>query len=138
LPSVGRALCDAGPLIALFDSSDSSHDRCHAALDAFAGRFVTTWAVLTEAFHFIDNREGRRLLWDFVLSDAVRIEDIADSDLERMRVLMEQYANIPMDFADASLVVLAERLKIFLLFTLDRRGFSVFRPRRAQTFQIFP
>ena len=138
MPSVERALCDAGPLIALFDSSDSFHDRCHAALDAFAGRFITTWAVLTEAFYFVDHPEGRRLLWNFVLSGVLRIEDIAGNDLATMRVLMEQYADLPMDFADASLVVLAERLRLFKIFTLDRRGFSVFRPRNAETFEIFP
>ena len=138
MPSIGRALCDAGPLIALFDSSDSFHDRCHAALDAFAGRFVTTFAVLTEAFYFVDHAEGRRLLWNFVLSDVLRVEDIEGNDLERMRVLMEQYADLPMDFADASLVVLGERRLIFKIFTLDRRGFSVFRPRNAGGFEIFP
>ena len=138
MPSVGRALCDAGPLIALFDTSDYFHDRCHAALDAFAGRFVTTWAVLTEAFYFVDHPEGRRLLWDFVLGDVLRIGDIAENDLARMRDLMVQYADLPMDFADASLVVLAERLRLFKIFTLDRRGFSVFRPRNGPTFEIFP
>jgi hypothetical protein len=51
---------------------------------------------------------------------------------------MEQYADLPMGFADASLVVLAERLKVFSVFTLDRRGFSVFRPRNAQVFEILP
>jgi hypothetical protein len=125
-------------LIALFDPSDGSHERCRAALEEFRGRFVTSWPVLTEAFHFLDRLVARTLLWDFVLSDAVRVEEVMRSDLGRMRVLMEQYADLPMDFADASLVALAERLKVFRVFTLDRRGFAVFRPRHAESFQIFP
>ena len=66
------------------------------------------------------------------------LDDILGTDLGRIRILMEQYADLPMDFADASLVILAERLRVFNIFTLDRRGFSVFRPRSAQAFEIFP
>jgi predicted nucleic acid-binding protein len=94
--------------------------------------------VLTEAFHFIDRPKDRSLLWNFVLSDVVRVDDILAADLARIRILMEQYADLPMDFADASLVILAERLRVFNIFTLDRWGFSVFRPRNAQAFEIFP
>ena len=133
-----QALCDSGPLIALFDPSEASHERCCAALEEFCGRFVTSWPVLTEVFHFLDRPVGRALLWDFVLSDAVRVEEVLKSDLARMRVLMEQYADLPMDFADASLVALAERLRVFRVFTLDRRGFAVFQPRHAESFEIFP
>jgi predicted nucleic acid-binding protein len=138
LPSVARALCDASLLIALFDLSDEAHARCTAALKAFTGGFVTTWPVLTEAFHFVDRPRDRSMLWNFVLSDVVQVDEILPTELGRMRVLMEQYADLPMDFADASLLILAERLKIFDVFTLDRRGFSVFRPRNAQVFEIFP
>jgi hypothetical protein len=94
--------------------------------------------VLTEAFHFIDRPRDRSLLWNFVLSDVVRVEDMLATDLGRIRLLMEQYADSPMDFADASLVILAERLRVFNIFTLDRRGFSVFRPRNTRAFEIFP
>jgi hypothetical protein len=133
-----QALCDSGPLIALFDPSDGSHERCRAVLQEFRGRFVTSWPVLTEVFHFLDRPVGRTLLWDFVLSDAVRVEEVLKGDLGRMRALMEQYADLPMDFADASLVAMAERLRVFRVFTLDRRGFAVFRPRHAESFEIFP
>ena len=133
-----QALCDSGPLIALFDPSDGSHERCRAALEEFGGRFVTSWPVLTEVFHFLDRPVGRTLFWDFVFSDVVRVEEVLKSDLARMRVLMEQYAALPMDFADATLVVLAERLRVFRVFALDRRGFAVFRPRHAESFEIFP
>ena len=138
MPSVVQALCDSGPLIALFDPSEASHERCYAALQEFRGSFVTSWPVLTEVFHFLDRPVGRALLWDFVLSDAFRVEEILKSDLGRIHVLMEQYADLPMDFADASLVALGERLRVFRVFTLDRQGFAVFRPRHAESFEIFP
>jgi len=125
-------------LIALFDPSDGSHERCRAAIQEFRYHFVTSWPVLTEAFHFLDQPAGRTLLWDFVLSDAVRVEEVLKSDLGRMRALMEQYADLPMDFADASLLALAERLRIFRVFTLDRRGFAVFRPRHTEFLELYP
>lgn len=138
MPSAVQALCDSGPLIALFDPSERSHELCRRALAEFRGRLVTSWPVLTEAFHFLDRPVLRTLLWDFVLGDVIRVEEVQKIDLESMRLLMEQYADLPMDFADASLVVLAERLRVFTVFTLDRRGFAVFRPRHADSFDIFP
>jgi uncharacterized protein len=133
-----QALCDSGPLIALFDPSDGSHERCRAAIQQFRYHFVTSWPVLTEAFHFLDQPVRRTLLWNFVLSDAVQVEQVFKPDLGRMRVLMEQYADLPVDFADASLLVLAERLRVSRIFTLERRGFAVFRPRHTRSFEIFP
>ncbi len=94
--------------------------------------------MVTEAFHFIDRPMGRKMLWDFVLSDVIRVEDNTGGDLERIRLLIEQYGDLPMDIADASLVVLAERLRIYRVFTTDHRSFSVFRPRNAEAFEIFP
>jgi uncharacterized protein len=138
LPSVVQAPCDAGPPVALFDARDALHKAGDAALDSIGGRFVTSWPVLTEALYFLPDSNDRRLLWDFVLSDAVGVEDITHPEMERMQVLMARYAGLPMDFADASLVVLAERLHVFEIFTLDRRGFGVFRPRNSAAFQIFP
>lgn len=93
---------------------------------------------MTEVFHFLDEPRARALLWDFVLSGGLRPEEILKDELPRMRTLMEKYADAPMDFADASLLVLAERLRVSRIFTLDRRGFAVFRPRNAECFEIFP
>ncbi len=51
---------------------------------------------------------------------------------------MEKYADLPMDFADASLVVLAEDLRTDLIFTTDHRDFEVYRIKGRHSFQIFP
>ncbi len=51
---------------------------------------------------------------------------------------MTKYADLPMDFADASLVALGERLKLRKVFTLDRRDFRLYRPRHVRSFEIFP
>ena len=59
-------------------------------------------------------------------------------NLVRIRTLMTQYATLPMDFADASLVVAAERLNLRGVFTLDRRDFLLYRPRNVAAFDVFP
>lgn len=98
---------------------------------------MTTWPVLTEAFHFLDGVGQREVLWEFILSESARPVDLFPDDSQRMRVLMRQYSKLPMDFADASLVALAERLNVRKVFTLDRH-FRLYRPRHCQGFEIFP
>jgi len=66
------------------------------------------------------------------------VVEILPSELARMRALMEKYADLPMDVADASLVVVAERLKLHKVFTLDRRDFLLYRRQDARPFEIFP
>jgi hypothetical protein len=138
LPSIEKALCDTGPLVAIADREDAAHLKCREAFGRFGGNLVTTWPVLTEAFHFLDAPLLRDFLWEFILCSGIEIGDLSMGELSRMRLLMTQYASLPMDFADASLVVLAERLRVRFVFTLDRRDFLLYRPRHIGTFDIFP
>lgn len=138
MSSVERALCDTGPLVAIADRFDTSHTECRDALGAFGGNLVTTWPVLTEAFYFVDDPPARHFLWEFVLRPAVEVVNLSLDDLARIRSLMTKYASLPMDFADASLVVLAERLRLSRVFTLDRRDFLLYRPLHIRTFETFP
>jgi predicted nucleic acid-binding protein len=138
LPSVEKALCDTGPLVAMADRGDAAHDDCRNAFGHFGGDLVTTWPVLTEAFYFLDNLLKRDFLWEFILRRGVEIADLSFNELSRIRALMAQYASLPMDFADASLVVLAERLSLHRVFTLDRRDFLLYQPRHIRAFEVFP
>ena len=137
MPSAERALCDSGPLVALFDPRDAAHEECVSGLRVFGGSLVTTWAVLTEVFHFLDQPRERECLWEFILRDALHLEDILLAELPRLRSLIDKYADLPIDFADASLVVLAERLRLRKVFTLDRH-FRLYRPRHVRAFEIVP
>jgi predicted nucleic acid-binding protein len=58
--------------------------------------------------------------------------------LRRAAALMRKYANVPMDFADATLVVLAEEFQVGNVLTLDRRGFGVYRISGTKRFTILP
>jgi uncharacterized protein len=71
--------------------------------------------------------------WESLLLNKVTL-----AELPRMQSLMEQYADLPMDFADASLVVLSERLKVRRVFSLDRCDFLLYRPRHVRGFEVFP
>ena len=77
-------------------------------------------------------------LWDFIVRPGVQVADLPSDDLLRIRALMTQYDTLPMDFADASLVVAAERLNLRRVFTLDRRDFLLYRPRNVAAFDVFP
>lgn len=71
-------------------------------------------------------------------SGAVSILPLDEADVPRMKALMRQYRDLPMDFADASLVRVAEREKLLKVFTLDRRDFQVYRSSRIGRFTIIP
>jgi predicted nucleic acid-binding protein len=137
LPSVEPALCDSGPLVALFDASDSAHEECRGILRGLQCPLVTTWPALTEAFYFLENLAARELLWDLISGPTVETENVSRSDFSPMRSYMVKYADLPMDFADASLVVIAERLRLRKVFTLDHH-FRLYRPRHARSFEVFP
>ena len=138
LRSGETVLCDTGPLVALLDSNDSAHADCRAAFENYGGAMATTWPVISESFFLLRKQYLRELLWQFVMGGGIEVADPAEGDLRRIRSLMTQYADLPMDFADGSLVALAERRNVKRIFTIDRRDFRVYRPRHTALFEIFP
>lgn len=82
-------------------------------------------------------RHGPTLLAQFVAASGMRVYDLAQPpELEAAAALMERYAGTPMDYADASLVLLAEAFDVRCVLTLDRRGFSTYRTRRGRSFSL--
>ncbi len=132
-------LCDTGPLVALLDRSDADHKRCVDAL-ATLKELRTTWPCLTEAMYLLGQEGGwfaQDQLWGFVADGLVSLHVPGDDEWERMRALMRKYSDAPMDMADASLVVAAERLDVRRVFTLDRH-FRAYRLSSGQAFDIVP
>lgn len=124
-------IVDTGPLVAYLDASDAAHKVVARRWDAFTGRLVTTSAVITEAMHFVGGtRGGPRELAVLVTDSAMEVFDLSRApELGEAALLMERFADTPMDFADATLLLLAEALDIYDIVTLDRRGFAVYRTR---------
>jgi len=134
-------LCDASPLFALVDTKQpAANARCKAVLPLLSRPLITTWPAYTEAMYLVYREGGwplQRLLWRYVLTGQLIFHRADESEQKRMAELMEQYRNIPMDFADASLVTAAESLNISRIFTLDS-DFFVYQRHGNQPFEVIP
>lgn len=131
-------LLDTGPLVAYLDASDPGHGRVVACLESFSGQVATTSAVITEAMYFVSaSKDGPRLLGELVAASRTEVYDLCrPPELLQAAMLMKKYADTPMDFADATLVLLAEALDVRDILTLDRRGFSTYRTRERRSLRL--
>jgi uncharacterized protein len=132
-------IADTGFWVALYNRRDKHHQ---AALDA-ADRhetegFATTHVVVAEACHLLHRREHAAVMLQLVeaLRDApVEILDLKTDDLPQIARLMHKYRDLPMDYADASLVLLAEHLGHGRILTTDRRDFGSYRWKNRDPFE---
>jgi uncharacterized protein len=132
-------LVDAGPLVAIFDRSDRHHAACVSALRALRGSLFSVWPVVTEAMYLLGfSVKAQSALLEMIEIGTLKILALEAPDVSRIRELMVQYKDHPMDFADAALVRVAEREKLRRVFTIDRRDFAVYRPARLGRFAIIP
>ncbi|WP_133802457.1 type II toxin-antitoxin system VapC family toxin [Kribbella caucasensis] len=134
---------DTGPLVAAALSTDEDHRAC---VDMFTSahlngeRLVVPSFVIPEACYLIQREAGAKVEADFVRSLAAGDFTVAECDLalERIAELMDKYADLPLGLADASVVAIAEELGAREIATLDRRDFSVVRPRHTSSFVLLP
>jgi predicted nucleic acid-binding protein len=132
-------LLDTGALVSLLDRRQILHDRCKKALGEWKGAVVSTEAVLTEASHLLrSQRGGRAACVEVFVSGAVTLLPLTRGMLRRVHALLQQYVDLPMDFADATLVVLAEELGTDFVLTTDRRDFEIYRIAGRRRFHILP
>jgi predicted nucleic acid-binding protein len=133
-------LTDAGPLVAIIDADEPDHEACLDALDRVALPLVTTWPAFTEAMYLLGRGGGivgQRALWRLVNTRRLVVADLSTATAERSARLMDQYADRPMDLADATLVAYAEEQGSRTIFTLDA-DFQVYRFRGRQRFETIP
>ncbi len=131
---------DAGPLVALLDARDKYHAPCHRVLDSLSLPLLTTLPALTEAMYFLGRRfgwRGQERLWAMVTAEHLVVADTAEADLARMREFMDRYADVPMDFADASLVALLDTLHSDVIYSTDGH-FAVYRLANGDAVQLVP
>lgn len=132
-------LLDTGAFVALVDRSEKRHADCVAVLDAWHGTIVTTEAVLTETLYLVGPQwQTQKVCLEFLRRSAFLLIPASRASIDRVTALMEKYRNVPMDYADATLVALGEELNTDQVFTLDRRGFSAYRLNQRKSFQISP
>jgi predicted nucleic acid-binding protein len=131
---VPAVLVDSGPLIALFDRSDRHHAEAVAFVRKHRGPMITNVAVMTEVCHLLDfSTEAQRdfLAW---AEQALELDGETPRDLGRIREIVVKYASLPADFADASLVALAERRGLFVVASVDS-DFTVYRGAAQRRFR---
>jgi uncharacterized protein len=126
---VRNVVVDSGFLIGLFDETDGLHAKCRTFLKDYRGRFLTTEAVLTEALALLSPAQQLRCLeWlgDATAAGLFEVER-EPLDFRAIEKLARKYADQPMDFADASVVLLAGRAGVREILTADKRDFAVYR-----------
>ena len=120
-------LIDTGPLTALFDKDDSYHGRVLEFISGKRFQFVTTTAVITEVTHLLDfSVETQILFFQWILNQGAIIHEIGFEDIARIIELTRKSSDRPMDFADATLVVAAEKTGIRKIISIDS-DFYVYR-----------
>ncbi len=129
---------DTGVFLALADRSDRWHRSAQGALETLTEGWVTTWPVITEACHLLRTRLEAKAVFDL-------IDDVADGGIElwnpspahvaKLPALMRKYAQLPMDLADASLVLLAEHLGHGRILSTDLRDFKTYRWKHRKPFR---
>jgi len=129
-----KILIDSGPLIALFDRNDKYHSASLKFIKGNDNELVTTLASVTETLHLLDfNRNAQIDFLGWLNAGAVTLESIESDDLQRIKELTIKYSDLPMDFADACLVFLGEKLNINTIATIDR-DFDVYRLKGKEPF----
>ena len=129
------ALVDAGIIVAALSRADRHHEIALALLGGFAGTLVTTWPVVAEACALVGARR-QGLVLDWLDNPEVRICSI-DEGLAFMRAQMDDYADLPCDFADASLIYAAVQTGVREIWSLDS-DFLVYRLPDRGRFKVIP
>lgn len=97
--------------------------------------------MVAEAGWLIERQLGPQAEADFyrsIAADDIAVRPLTDTDWERIADLVNTYADLHLGGVDASLIALAERLEAREIATLDRRHFTVVRPRHVDAFTLLP
>jgi uncharacterized protein len=137
-------VCDTAPLVAAALYRDPDHHRC---VELFSGmrlanrKMLIPAPIVAEIGYLLAVKAGAKTEADFLRAvatgDFVPVH-LVNTGYIRMADLVEQYADLPLGTSDASVIALAERLNVTEVATLDRRHFTVVRPRHVKSFTLLP
>ncbi len=135
------AILDTSFLLATTNTKDRNHTQVLKVARTINDPLILPVSVLPEACYLIASRLGhkamRLFLKQLVASDTI-LESITSADLQRATEILDKYADSRLDFVDATIVAIAERRNITRVLTLDRRDFTIIRPKHCPYFEILP
>jgi predicted nucleic acid-binding protein len=136
---MSTTFCDAGPMVALIIVGEPDHQRVLQVLDTLPNQpLLTTWACLTEAMYLVGKEGGhpaQELLWKYFENGVFTLHIMTHEERSRIQQLMQKYADLPMDHADATLVSAAESLNLKKILTFDRH-FHAYRINDRVPFDV--
>ena len=135
------ALVDTSALFAMADRGNVEHAALRSWIDGSDEVLVVPATVLPEIDYLAGTRLGiaaELAILRAVATGELRLEHVTAADLSRCVELIEQYADSDIGLVDASVVALAERLRITRVLTLDRRHFAILRPKHCSAFELLP
>lgn len=128
---------DTGFWYALINRNDHYHSHAKIALENLSQTLITTWPVVTETGYLLQTRLSQQAAIQFIGAvgkGLMELFNLSNVHGQRMALLMEQYRDLPMDIADASLVVLAEELGHGRILSTDQRDFNAYRWKNRHPF----
>ncbi len=132
-----QSILDTGPWIALIDRSESMHELTIDWLQNYSGSLYSTEAVLTEVLYLLNfSIKAQSAALDFVLKSVVELVPSSNTSLKKSKDLMKKYADLPMDYADATIVCLAIDTGINRIVTFDQKDFSIYRTTKNKAFNL--
>ena len=129
-------LCDTAMIVAAIHEGDRNYVRAIQTLASVNTQLVTTWPCITEAMYLL-GLPGQPALHRQIEAGVFALADLSQPDARRACALMQRYADAPMDFADASLVVAAEVLNVTRILTFDSH-FYAYRIHETVPFEVLP
>jgi uncharacterized protein len=135
----GQVLVDTGPIVAILSESDEHHEACVEQLRLVTGPLLTCWPVITEAAWLLRTYPLAvgRLLASFN-GRPFELAPLKEADFSGIAAILGRYRSLGIQLADASLVHLANREGVEIIFTLDRRDFGVLRRSGGKKFHLIP
>lgn len=130
-------IADTGFWVALANKKDQHHQTALNCLQKLQEPLITTWPVMTEVCHLLLQHYGMNAQLNFIRSyqqGAFQVFDLRAEHRDQMLALMHKYADLPMDLADASLVILAEESGDGRILSTDQRDFQTYRWKNTQPF----
>lgn len=124
-------LIDAGPIIALFRSKDAYHQKALSFIENYKGQLITTWPVLTEVMHELYRPDIQEKLLTWIDRGGIEIAFQSQQSITGLLKLIAKYSDVPMDLADATLMLYAEETGINEIATIDS-DFCIYRTAKKE------